>query len=146
MRPLALLLVVAVALPMALAGRDYYEVLGIEKQANDKEIKRVRVCAHGRCTEPPPCPAGEMGMSSPWFRKGGRGEGGGRGAGRAVFDIALRALSVVLRRTESLRRRCTPTKTRTTRKPTKSLRRSATVRALDSSDLRTAGPARMRHP
>jgi preprotein translocase subunit Sec63 len=39
------LLVMAVA-PLALAGRDYYEVLGIEKQATDKDIKRVRAQPH----------------------------------------------------------------------------------------------------
>jgi len=40
-----------------LAGRDYYEVLGIEKSANDKEIKRVSFsCLPGPLTHigPPP--------------------------------------------------------------------------------------------
>jgi preprotein translocase subunit Sec63 len=46
MRPLALVLLVMAVAPLALAGRDYYEVLGIEKQATDKDIKRVRAQPH----------------------------------------------------------------------------------------------------
>ena len=28
---------------LVMAGRDYYEVLGLEKTATDKDIKRVRI-------------------------------------------------------------------------------------------------------
>ena len=35
-------LALATLATLAEAGRDYYEVLGIEKKANDKEIKKVR--------------------------------------------------------------------------------------------------------
>jgi hypothetical protein len=42
MRPAMLLGLALLALAtLAEAGRDYYEVLGIDKKANDKEIKKV---------------------------------------------------------------------------------------------------------
>jgi hypothetical protein len=57
MRPFALLVLALAVVPLVLAGRDYYEVLGIEKSANDKEIKRVSFsCLPGPLTHigPPP--------------------------------------------------------------------------------------------
>ena len=43
MRNVGVLCLMALA-TLAEAGRDYYEVLGIDKKANDKDIKKVISC------------------------------------------------------------------------------------------------------
>ena len=107
MRPslLAVLLLGACA-EVVSAGRDYYEVLGLEKSATDKDIKRVRSRVPPLFREPFP---------------------------RSFLELQreklTRAISATRRRTGSWRRRCIPTRTRMIRTPTRSLRRSGTVRS-----------------
>ena len=99
-------LLLGVCAEMVSAGRDYYEVLGLEKSATDKDIKRVRSRVPPLLREPSP---------------------------RSFLELQreklTRAISGARRRTGSWRRRCIPTRTRMIRTPTRSLRRSGTVRS-----------------
>ena len=47
-------LLLGVCAEMVSAGRDYYEVLGLEKSATDKDIKRVRSRVPPLLREPSP--------------------------------------------------------------------------------------------
>ena len=98
-------LLLGVCAEMVSAGRDYYEVLGLEKSATDKDIKRVR-------------------SRVPLLR-----EPSPRSFLELQREKLTRAISGARRRTGSWRRRCIPTRTRMIRTPTRSLRRSGTVRS-----------------
>ena len=119
MRPsLLAVLLLGVCAEVVSAGRDYYEVLGLEKSATDKDIKRVRS------------------RVPPLFR-----EPFARSFLELQREELTRAISATRRRTGSWRRRCIPTRTRMIRKPTRSLRRSGTVRSPVSSLLSAFAPS-----